>query len=40
LTQAQGLLIFPADATHLEQGASAVVQVVDEGFFSQSSRGF
>jgi molybdopterin molybdotransferase len=40
LTQAQGLLIFPAEATHLEQGERVVVQVVDEAFFSQSSRGF
>jgi molybdopterin molybdotransferase len=40
LTLAQGLLVFPAEATHLAEGESAVVQVVDEGFFSQSSRGF
>jgi molybdopterin molybdotransferase len=40
LTQAQGLLVFPAEATHLAEGESAVVQVVDEGFFSRSSRGF
>jgi molybdopterin molybdotransferase len=40
LSQAQGLLIFAAEATHLEQGERVVVQVVDEAFFSQSSRGF
>jgi molybdopterin molybdotransferase len=40
LTLAQGLLVFPAEATHLEEGARVVVQVVDEAFFSQSSRGF
>lgn len=40
LVLAQGLLVFPAGATHLAEGERVVVQVVDEGFFSRTSRGF
>lgn len=40
MSLAQGLLIFPADATELAEGAKVVVQIVDEGFFDGQTRGF
>jgi molybdopterin molybdotransferase len=40
LVAAQGLLIFPAEATHLAAGQSVVVQVLDPGVFGGESPGF
>ena len=40
MTLASGLLIFPADQTVLNPGASASVQVLDESFFHSSEPGF
>lgn len=40
MSLAQGLLVFPAEATHLGAGEHATVQVLDEGFFARESRGF
>ncbi len=40
LALAQGLLIFPAAASLLDEGETAEVQVVDEEFFARDSRGF
>ena len=40
MSLAQGLLIFPAEATELKAGDRATVQVIDEGFFAAESRGF
>ncbi len=40
MTLAQGLLVFPADATKLRQGDVATVQVLDPDFFSAATPGF
>jgi len=40
LTRAQGLLIFPADATELREGDSVDVQVLDSEFFDAATPGF
>jgi molybdopterin molybdotransferase len=40
MIQAQGYLIFPADATELRAGESADVQVIDESFFAAAEPGF
>jgi hypothetical protein len=40
LVAAQGLLIFPAEATHLAAGQSVVVQVLDPEVFGGESPGF
>jgi len=40
MSLAQGLLVFPAEASEIAEGASATVQVVDEGFFARETRGF
>jgi molybdopterin molybdotransferase len=40
MTLAQGLLVFPGPASELEVGDEVTVQIVDEGFFSGSDRGF
>ena len=40
LVAAQGLLIFPAEATTLEAGQRVVVQVLDPGVFGGESPGF
>jgi len=40
LTQAQGLLVFPADATELRAGERATVQLIDEGFLASETPGF
>jgi molybdopterin molybdotransferase len=39
LTEAQGLLIFPADATRLSEGETGQVQVLDEGFLAAAGSG-
>jgi molybdopterin molybdotransferase len=39
LTLAQGLLIFPEDASALRSGDSVSVQVLDEGFFASETSG-
>jgi molybdopterin molybdotransferase len=40
MTLAQGLLIFPADATELRAGDSASVQVLDSDFLAAATAGF
>ncbi len=40
MTAAQGLLVFPADATELREGDTASVQVLDADFFDSASPGF
>ena len=40
MTEAQGFLIFPAEATELREGESASVQVLDPAFFDSSDPGF
>jgi len=40
MTQAHGLLIFPEEASELAPGATALVQVLDEGLFDPTSPGF
>ena len=40
MTLASGLLIFPAEATVLNAGDTASVQVLDEGFFDAAEPGF
>jgi len=40
MTRAQGLLVFPAEATELRVGASATVQVLDPEFFASDDAGF
>jgi len=37
---AQGLLVFPADATELPAGAAVQVQVLDEDFLAAADAGF
>jgi len=39
MTRAQGLLVFPAEATRLAEGETATVQVVDESFLSARDAG-
>jgi hypothetical protein len=39
MTEAQGLLIFPAEATRLAEGQTAQVQVLDPGVLSPASSG-
>jgi molybdopterin molybdotransferase len=39
MSRADGLLIFPADATELAEGASARVQILDESFFMGTGSG-
>jgi len=40
LTQAQGLLIFPEDATELRKGQRAAVQLLDDDFLASETPGF
>jgi molybdopterin molybdotransferase len=40
MTRAQGVLVFPAEAERLEEGASATVQIVDEAFLAGDEPGF
>lgn len=40
MTLAQGLLVFPGPESELAEGDEATVQIVDEGFFSGTDRGF
>jgi molybdopterin molybdotransferase len=40
MTRAQGLLVFPADATELAEGESATVQVIDAEFFASETAAF
>jgi molybdopterin molybdotransferase len=40
MTEAQGLLVFPAEATELAEGSSVQVQVVDEHFLASTEPGF
>lgn len=40
MTLAQGLLVFPGPESELAQGDEVTVQIVDEGFFSGTERGF
>jgi molybdopterin molybdotransferase len=40
MTRAQGLLLFPAEATELREGDTATVQVIDSEFFTSSQPGF
>jgi len=40
MTRAQGLLIFPAEATELQSGDLATVQVLDPEFFSSETPAF
>ncbi len=40
MSLAQGLLVFPADATELRAGEKASVQVLDEGFLAADAPGY
>ncbi len=40
MTLAQGLLVFPAEATRIADGEPATVQVLDESFFAGETPGF
>ncbi|MFQ5416530.1 MAG: gephyrin-like molybdotransferase Glp [Myxococcota bacterium] len=40
MTRAQGLLVFPADATEIRAGEGATVQVLDPGFFGSDRPAF
>jgi molybdopterin molybdotransferase len=40
LTQAQGVLLFPAEARELCSGEVATVQVIDETFLASDAAGF
>ena len=40
LTRAQGVLLFPAEARELCEGAYATVQVIDETFLASDAAGF
>jgi molybdopterin molybdotransferase len=40
LALADGLLIFPLEATELAEGANATVQILDDGFFAAEQAGF
>jgi molybdopterin molybdotransferase len=39
MTRAEGLLLFPAEATELPAGAAATVQVLDQDFFTEAESG-
>ena len=39
MTRADGLLLFPAEATELPAGATATVQVLDQDFFTEAESG-
>jgi molybdopterin molybdotransferase len=40
MTRAQGLLLFPAEATELREGDTATVQILDAEFFASARPGF
>ncbi len=40
MTEASGLLVFPAEATRLGAGDRVLVQVLDEDFLSSDAPGF
>jgi molybdopterin molybdotransferase len=40
MVEAQALLVFPAEATELREGATATVQVLDEDFLAEAAPGF
>ena len=40
MTRAQGLLLFPAEATELREGDTVTVQVLDAEFFASAQPGF
>ena len=40
MSLAQGLLVFPEEASEIAAGELATVQVIDEGFFAAETRGF
>jgi molybdopterin molybdotransferase len=40
MTEAQGLLVFPAEATELREGDTASVQVLDAAFLASPDPGF
>lgn len=40
MSLAQGLLIFPAEASEMVEGEQVTVQIVDENFFAGTTRGF
>jgi molybdopterin molybdotransferase len=40
LVQAQGLLVFPLEASELAAGDEVAVQVLDEGFFAHETPAF
>ncbi len=40
MTLAQGLLVFPGPMSELNEGDEVTVQILDEGFFSGTERGF
>jgi molybdopterin molybdotransferase len=40
MTRANGLLVFPSDATELRAGDEATVQVIDPGFFDSDDPAF
>jgi molybdopterin molybdotransferase len=40
MTRAQGVLVFPAEAEVLEEGATATIQIVDEEFLAATHPGF
>ncbi|MGH0032753.1 MAG: gephyrin-like molybdotransferase Glp [Myxococcota bacterium] len=40
MTEANGLLVFPAEATHLPAGERVLVQVLDERFLASDAPGF
>jgi molybdopterin molybdotransferase len=39
MTLAQGLMIFPAEATEMQAGSEVTVQVIDEQFFASTESG-
>jgi molybdopterin molybdotransferase len=39
MTLAQGLMIFPAEATEMQAGSEVTVQVIDEQFFASAESG-
>jgi hypothetical protein len=40
MTLAQGLLVFSGPESELAEGDEVTVQIIDEGFFSGTERGF
>jgi hypothetical protein len=40
MTRAQGLLVFPAEASELAPGESATVQLLDENFLASDQPAF